>query len=128
MRIAFQKLLDRAFHTAASDNASAALETARRKLEAEHHAGAAVFEMVVPGRVDLSWFTSMLRRLVVHCESTGARLPGCAGVLVAFHHGDRLYCVRAEEVVRFGCEALRLTPAQMVTMAGTGAEDSTIRH
>ncbi len=128
MRIAFQELLKQAFHAASSDNVNAALEAARHKLEAERHAGAAAFEVVVPGRVDLSWFTSMLHRLVYHCESTGARLPGCGGVFVAFHHGDRLFCVRAADVVRFGCAALQLTPAQLVQMAGTGEIHSAMRQ
>ncbi|HSN98581.1 MAG TPA: STAUR_1299 family protein [Candidatus Nanopelagicales bacterium] len=123
MDLDLTRLYARAFHAAEAARAAEALSEARLLQPGEGPVRA--YEVIVPEGADLAWLEGgLLRSLVYFCESTRAPLPGCAGVFVALFAGDRLHCVAASEVVAFGCEALGVTPEELVRRHGTGE----VRH
>lgn len=120
MLLDLQPLLARAFLTADVRRANEALGEAR-----EQFAGpgdrAFSWEVMVPPEPDATWLAEgLLSRLVYHCESSKAPLPGCAGVFVSFFIEETLYCVAATEVVAFGAARLGLPIEALVARWGTG--------
>lgn len=127
MHFTLDRLFAPSFHVAPAHRGGEALEEARQRLVAMNQPGASAWEVAVPDHPDRSWFEGMLARLVYHCESVGASLPACGGVFVAFFARDQVHCVRAAEVVRYGCDLLGLTPGQLARLAGPAETHTTLR-
>jgi hypothetical protein len=107
------------FLTADAARANTALD------EARGIAGGRSYEVVVPPEADLAWFEgAFVGKLVYFCEATRAPLPACDGVFVSLFAGDRLHAILAADVIAFACEALSVSPEELVRRHGTGE----VRH
>jgi hypothetical protein len=107
------------FLTADAARANAALD------EARGIAGGRSYEVVVPPEPGVAWFEgALVSKLVYFCESTRAPLPACAGVFVSLFAGERLFAVLAADVIAFACEAIGVSPDELVRRHGTGE----VRH
>jgi len=119
MSLDLSPLFALAFVTAAAASANTALE------EARGIAGGRSYEVLVPPEPDLGWLEAgLVSKLVYFCESTRAPLPGCGGVFVSLFAGERLFVVDAADVIAFACEALGVSPDELVRRHGTGE----VRH
>ncbi len=123
MRLTLGRLLRHSFHEDDAARGNVAIEEVRERLEGSTHQHATAYEVVVPDHLDASWFTQLLHGLVHYCEGMGAHLPGCSGVFVACFRDDRLYCIHAADVVRFGCDELHITPAELVELSSLAVHD-----
>jgi len=114
---AVQSLLARAFHRARAAAANAEIARAR-ELEGGG-ASATSYELVLPGEGAAEHLaTRVLPRLVYFLECRGAKLPGCAGVVVSIFAGDELYFIRARDVIDELSRLSGLSPEQMVERYG----------
>jgi hypothetical protein len=119
MPLDLSPLLALAFLTADAAHANAALDEARGLT------GGRSYEVVVPPAPDAAWFErALVSKLVYFCEVMRAPLPACAGVFVSLFVGDRLYLLHAVDVIAFACEALAVSPDELVQRHGTGE----VRH
>ena len=122
------RLYEEAFLVDEAANANEALVRAREAFRETPGEKSFSYEVVVPEAPDTEWLAEgLLRKLVYHCESTRSALPECRGVFVSLFVGDRLYCVPARSVVRFGCEVLGLDVETLVARYGTGELREAIR-
>ena len=122
------RLYEDAFLVDEAMNANEALVRARDAFREAPGGKSFSYEVVVPEAPDAEWFAEgLLRKLVYHCESTRSALPECRGVFVSLFVGDRLYCVPAKSVVRFGCEVLGVDVDTLVARYGTGELKEAIR-
>ncbi|HVE82063.1 MAG TPA: STAUR_1299 family protein [Myxococcales bacterium] len=118
MEDAVQALLARAFHQAPAMEANAQIARVRG-LEGGELSPAVSYELVLPAEGAVEHLTSrVLPRLVYFLECRGSPLPACAGVFVSIFAGDRLYFVRARDVVEELSRLTGLSPEEMVRRYG----------
>ena len=128
MAIDLQGLLDEAFFAEEVQNASEAIERALDMFQDQTHVGARRFELVAPDEPDEDWLRSgLLQPLIYFCESEGASLPSCGGVMVALFVGSHLYAISAENVVRWGSDRIGAPIDQLRQQYGTQEVDTGVR-
>lgn len=128
------RLLDLAYRTVPAADANSAIAQARHEA-AESGAAQArplrdddapqalsrSYELILdPERGWQDFADNALPRLVYHLESVGAHPPLCKGIVVAAFVGDRLYFLRAGDVVRRAAELLGIPVEELFRRHGTG--------
>jgi hypothetical protein len=121
MAIDLQPLLEDVFYKEEEiQNASEAIERLLDAYESQKHAGAEPFEIVVPPEPDEQWVREgLLHRLIYYCDSKGAEMPECAGVIVAMYIGPNLYGVAVRRVFEWASDLLSTPSEQLQKMYGT---------
>ena len=128
MAIDLQPLFDDAFYAEEVQNASESFARALEKYEATQHVGARPFEVVVPDEPDEQWVREgLLQPLIYFCDSEGAVMPNCGGVVVLMFVGSQLYGIVADRVVRWASELLHVPPEQLTAQYGTHEVDTGVR-
>jgi hypothetical protein len=121
-------LLDKAFFVEEVQNASESIERVLETFEQKYNQGARPFEVVGVDDIEDSWISEkLLHPLVYFCESEGATLPKCGGVIVALFLGDHLYGITAEDVVQWGAGVIGATLEQLDERFGTHERDTGLR-
>jgi hypothetical protein len=118
-----RELLQDAFRQVPAHEANQAIARARRDAvgsgpDDEDAPAARSYEMILS--TFAAFASELVPKLVYHLESIGAHLPECGGVMIAAFAGDRLYFVRARELVARACRMLSVTPEELVRRHGTG--------
>ncbi|HWU89196.1 MAG TPA: STAUR_1299 family protein [Kofleriaceae bacterium] len=121
MSIDLQPLLKSAFYKEEEvQNASEAIERLLESYEKQKHAGARPFETVAPSDPDEQWVREgLLHRLIYYCDSEGAGVPECAGVIVAMYVGSSLYGILARRVIEWASGLLNTPPEKLRELYGT---------
>lgn len=129
MSIDLQPLLENAFYKEEGvQNASDALERLLKSHENQKRAGARQFEVVAPPHPDESWVRDgLLRRLIYYCDSEGAGMPECAGVIVALYVGSNLYGLLAQRVIDWASGLLSTPPEKLRELYGTHEVETALR-
>jgi hypothetical protein len=128
MAIDLSPLLDKAFFVEEVQNASESIERALQTFEQKFNQGARPFEVVGTEDADSAWINEkLLHPLVYFCESEGAMLPRCGGVIVALFLGDHLYGITAEDVMQWGSDVVGASIAQLDAQFGTHERDTGLR-
>ena len=126
-------LLDLAYRDVPAAEANTAIAEARRQA-AESGAAPArplrdddsgvplsrSYELVLDPATEWQRFEAdVLPRLVYHLESVGAHPPLCKGIVIAAFVGDRLYFLRAADIVRHASAALGISAEELFRRHGT---------
>lgn len=128
MAVDLNPLLDKAFFDEEVTNASESIERALETFEETYHHGARAFEAVGVAAPDDQWVAEkLLHPLIYFCESEGATLPRCGGVVVALFVDDRLYAITAEDVLQWGSDVLGVSAEQLSARYGTHERDTALR-
>ena len=78
------------------------------------------YELVLDPATEWQRFEAdALPRLVYHLESVGAHPPLCKGIVIAAFVGDRLYFLRAADLVRHAAEAIGISVDELFRRHGT---------
>jgi hypothetical protein len=113
-----ESLLDRAFARVKAADANRAIADMRLQ-EASGDRPALSYEAVLPASDPTEYLTgSLMPRLVYFLDSSGFKLPRCAGAFISLFHGDDLFFIRAADAVDELSRITGLSPAQMVQRFG----------
>lgn len=128
MAIDLSRLLEDAFFDEEVQNGSEAIERMLDAFEDMTSTGARPFEVVAADEPDEQWVRERLvHPLIYFCESEGASLPRCGGVVVALYVGPQLYGISAERVVAWASELLGAPIEQLDQQYGTHEVDTGVR-
>jgi hypothetical protein len=128
MAIDLSPLLDKAFAVEEVQNASESIERVLETFEQRFNQGARAFEVVGSEDADATWINDkLLHPLIYFCESEGAALPRCGGVIVALFLGNQLYGITAADVLQWGSDMLGASIAQLDEQFGTHERDTGLR-
>ena len=128
MAIDLSPLLDKAFFVEEVQNASESIQRALVTFEQKYNQGARPFEVVGVDDPDNPWISEkLLHPLVYFCESEGATLPRCGGVIVTLFLGDQLYGITAADVLQWGSDVLGASIEQLDAQFGTHERDTGMR-
>lgn len=128
MAIDLKRLLDKAFFVEDVQNATEAIERARRKYVETTETAGMSFEVVAPPEPHETWVRErLLRPLVYFCESEGSPIPRCSAVFVSLFVGARLYCLTVGEVMEWAHQQLGLSPERLRDEYGTHEQDTALR-
>lgn len=128
MSIDLSELLEQAFFVDEPQNGSVAIERALETFEEQKHVGSRLFEVVAPADPDDEWLRERLvHPLIYFCESEGAAVPDCSGVVVALYVGSHLYAISADRVIRWASSRLGTSIDQLRTQYGTHERDTAQR-
>lgn len=114
-------LLQQAFFVDDAMRATAAIEDAREQIMATDRVGAFSLEVVVPPQPDETWLREhVVRPIIYYCSSSGMAIPGCSGMFVTFFRDNKVYCVRAAQVVAWASKELGTDVDLLIEEYGTG--------
>jgi hypothetical protein len=114
-----QALLDRAFARVKAADANPAIADMRLE-EGSDDRPALSYEAVLPASKPMEYLTdSLMPRLIYFLDSSGCKLPRCAGVFISLFHGDDLFFIRAADAVAELSRITGISPTQMVQRFGS---------